>query len=103
MITKQPNGLYTRISTFWDMPTEFNMTEDYLDGYLRASNELDYPGQSGKEWFDRYGISFERAKEMILTNNMTEQEIESWVAFVSREPNLYNLTFTPEAMKEMPE
>lgn len=99
MITKQPNGLYARISTIVDAPTDYNMTEEFLQKYLQQTNQLNYTGQTAKEWFNRYGISFERAKEMILPNNMTEREIHDWVDIVSQEPKGKNITLDDEILR----
>lgn len=75
MISKQPNGLYCRISTIVDAPTNWNRSENDMLGYLMITNQLDHPTQTLKEWLDVYGVPFKDAIKCIKETNMSREEI----------------------------
>lgn len=83
MITKQPNGLYARISTIVDAPTHSDMSMQDVDDYVRKSNQFDFKGQTIVEWLKRYEVPFDEALKGITDLNMSLQEKEDWIKSVT--------------------
>lgn len=82
MIAKQPNGLYTRISSITDSPTHTNMSEQNLLDYLKDTNQLHSPNQTVEEWMSKWGVSFEDAVRRVTNYNMSQEEIDGWLVKV---------------------
>lgn len=79
MISKQPNGLYCRISTVVEASTQYDMTEAELYDYLIQTNQLDSDNQSAGEWYSVYGIDFEKAKFALGAGCSTYDEVKTWL------------------------
>ena len=79
MITKQPNGLYARISPITDSPTHTNMSEQNLYDYLKDTNQLHSPDQTVEEWMAKWGEPFEDAVRRVTNFNMSQEEIDAWL------------------------
>lgn len=82
MISRQPNGLYCRISLVVDAPTFDNATKSELESYLRETRQL-YAPLTVDEWLTEYAQPFEIAIRKLSTLNMTQNEIEEWIKKVS--------------------
>lgn len=82
MISKQPNGLYCRISRVVDAPTFENVSKTELENYLIGTNQL-AANQPIDEWLEKYMIPFDTAVQYIGTLNMDREMIDDWISKVS--------------------
>ncbi|MGM0175723.1 hypothetical protein [Enterococcus sp. DIV0800] len=82
MISKQPNGLYCRISMVVDAPTFENASKSEVESYLRETQQL-YDPLTVDEWLKEYAQPFDLAVSKITTLNMTQNEIDEWIKKVS--------------------
>lgn len=77
MISKQPNGLYCRISTVVDAPTHWNMTEqDYIDMRVEKAKK------EAREVLANYCYEFDDALKRVRygkDTNMTTEEYEQFI------------------------
>lgn len=77
LIAKQPNGLYCRISTVVDAPTDWNMTEqDYIDMCVRKAEE------EVKNILANYCYGFDVALNRIHYGKDTNMTIEEYEEFI---------------------
>ncbi len=79
IISKQPNGLFCRISTVVEAPTAYNMTREELDDYLSETCKYDYREQSSEGWFLKHGYEFENAIYLLGPCCSTYAEIKKWL------------------------
>ncbi|WP_338146994.1 hypothetical protein, partial [Listeria ivanovii] len=82
MISKQPNGLYCRISTVVEAPTDWDMTKEELRALLVDHMSLDSSSQTIDEWLERYEVRYEDARDEIRGLNMTAKEVREWLVSV---------------------
>lgn len=77
LIAKQPNGLYCRISTVVDAPTDWNMTEqEYIDMCVKKAKE------EAKNVLANYCYDFDVALNRVRygkDTNMTTEEYEKFI------------------------
>lgn len=83
MIFAQPNGLHGRVSSVIEAPTHVDMSESDLYEYLMDTMQLDYFGQTAKEWLERYEGQLQDAIDMVSEINMTKEEIKEWKIEIS--------------------
>lgn len=81
MIVKQPNGLYARISTVVDAPTDDNMTREMLRKLLIRNGSLTMG--TIDEYLDRYLKPFDFGLEYITEYGMSEKEKANLIEQVS--------------------
>lgn len=85
IIAKQPNGLYCRISTVVDAPTNWNMTkQDYIDLCVEKAK------QDAKYVLENHCYDFDYALRHILygkNTNMTCDEYEQFIKDCNKELN----------------
>jgi hypothetical protein len=73
VIFTQPNGLYCRISTVVDCPTNWNMTEEeYIAMCAHRCNR-----DEAKRILRNHTQPFTLIRDYFCTNNMTEEEFEN--------------------------
>lgn len=82
MISKQPNGLYCRISTIVEAPTRWDMTKEGLRELLVLHGSLDSPDQTIEDWLSKWEVTFEEAIKQIGDLNLTREEIRKWLVSV---------------------
>ncbi|EAH2852770.1 hypothetical protein V8U55_002563 [Listeria monocytogenes] len=82
IISKQPNGLFCRISTVVEAATHYNMTCEGLDDYLSETCKYDYRDQSVEEWYFKHGFDFENAISAIGPCCSTYAEIKNFLVEV---------------------
>lgn len=77
LIAKQPNGLYCRISTVVDAPTDWNMTEqDYIDMCVKKAKE------EAKIVLANYCYDFDVALNRVRYGKDTEMTTEEYEKFI---------------------
>lgn len=73
-ISKQPNGLYCRFSTYVDCPTDWNMTaEDYIELCKQKAEK------EARDVLENHLQPFEMVKEYFVDNNMTDEEFKQFL------------------------
>lgn len=82
MISKQPNGLYCRISTIVEAPTRWNMSEDELRRLLISHDSMDFPSQTTEDWLSKWEVTFEFARNKLGGLNMTMGETREWLVSI---------------------
>lgn len=85
MISKQPNGLYCRISTVVEAPTDWDMTKEELRALLVEHMSLDSSNQTIDDWLSRKEVDFEDALLELGRLNMTCEEAREWLVSVGYE------------------
>lgn len=81
VISRQPNGLFCRISDVVDAPTFWNASKSELESYLNETHQLET--MCVDTWIEKYTIPFEIAKKYVTTFNMTSEEKKEWIKQVS--------------------
>ncbi|MBC1516856.1 hypothetical protein [Listeria immobilis] len=82
MISKQPNGLFCRISTVVEAATHYNMTREGLDDYLSETCQYDYRNQDISEWYFKHGVDFENAISELGAGCSTYEETKKFLVDV---------------------
>ncbi|ENA2763534.1 hypothetical protein ABF129_001702 [Listeria monocytogenes] len=85
MISKQPNGLYCRISTIVEAPTRWDMSKDELRRLLLSHDSMDFPNQTTEDWLSKWAVTFEFARSKLGGLNMTMEEVREWLVSVGDE------------------
>lgn len=81
VISRQPNGLFCRISDVVDAPTFWNASKFELESYLNETHQLE--SMDVDEWIEKYAKPFDVAKKYVTTFNMTSEEKKEWITQVS--------------------
>lgn len=82
MISKQPNGLYCRISTVVEAPTRWDMTKEELRLLLMSHDSLDSDDQTIEDWLSKWEVDFEYAIHKLGELNMSYEEVREWLVSV---------------------
>ena len=81
IIAKQPNGLYCRVSTVVNAPTNWNMTkQDYID--LCVEKAVERAKREAEDVIANYCYDFNYALSYIFhgeDTNMTDNEYEQFI------------------------